>query len=108
MALTQNTGSGIPITGSETTLASITGGPFDHISVYFQGGTGAAGGPLQLALYATVNGIQTRIAQSNVMGSPVASLIEWTYNLPTGIGETELVSAGGTAYAVTIIDLNVP
>lgn len=109
MAVTLNTGTVVPATGIETQVAAIAGGPFDNLSVYFQGGVGGGGGPLGLFLYATVNGVVTRVAQAQVMGTPNASIIEWS--LPGGplagpSETTNVVSAAGTAYSVTVQDLS--
>lgn len=109
MAVTLNTGTVVPATGVETQVAAIAGGPFDNLSVYFQGGVGGGGGPLGLFLYASVNGVVTRVAQAQVMGTPNASIIEWS--LPGGplagpSETTNVVSAAGTAYSVTVQDLS--
>ncbi len=114
MPVTPNTGTVVPVTGIETPVATIAGGPFDKVSVYFQGGQFGGGGPLGLALYATVNGFQTRVAQTQVMGSPTASVVRW--QVPNDLGplagdsatddEQYNVDAGGTNYTVTVIDLS--
>jgi hypothetical protein len=113
MAVLSNTGTATPVTGSETTVATIAPGTsLDNITVYVQGGTGGAGGLLEYALYAEVGGFQTRVAQARTPGSDTATIIDWD----TGIGplagggdgaaQTELIDAGGTNYTVTVIDLS--
>jgi len=106
MAVTFNTGTATPIIGVETTVVSIAPGtPLDNLSVYFVGGQGGGGGALELALYATVGGTLTRVAQARVMGTSDPSLIEWQ-SIGRGAGESEQVDAGGTAYTITILDLS--
>lgn len=111
MAVLSNTGTVTPI-GTELTVAFITPpapGPLDNISVYFVGGTGGGNGQLELALYTTVGGIQTRVAQAKVQGSNTSSIIAWQ-TIGAGAGQTELLDTGGTTYTVTVVDLsaNVP
>lgn len=102
MAVTFATGSVIP-TGSETSVCTITGGPFDKTSVYVQGGVGGQG-QLQYRLYATVGGFLTLVAQSKVLGSNVASLLEWQ-DVATGSTTSIIVNAAGTDYTLTVQDL---
>lgn len=109
MGVLSNTGTLVPVVNAEQQIAVIAGGPFDNISVYFQGGQFGAGGALQLNLYATVSGVLTRVAQAQVMGSRDGTLVEWL--LPGGPDQgppetTNVVSAAGTAYSVTIEDLS--
>lgn len=105
MPVTNNTGTVLPVTGVETVVATIAGGPFDKVSVFFQGGRFGGGGPLGLRLYATVGGLLTRIAERRLMGDIDSSIVDWqTPN--SGASETEEVNAGGTNYTVTVIDLS--
>ncbi len=113
MAVLSNTGTATPVVGSETTVATIAPGTsLDNVTVYVQGGTGGAGGPLEFALYAEVGGFQTRVAQKQLMGTDVPSIIEWDTGIGplagggNGAAQTELVDAGGTNYTVTVIDLS--
>jgi hypothetical protein len=113
MAVTSNTGAATPVTGAETDVVAIApGAPLDNITVYVIGGTGGGGGLLEFALYATVGGFRTRVAQKPIVGSASASIIDFD----TGLGplsggagdraQTEQVDAGGTTYTVTVIDLS--
>ncbi len=113
MAVLSNTGTVTPVGNNETIVASIAPGtPLDNITVYVQGGQFGGGGPLEFALYTTVGGFQTRVAQMQLMGSANGTIIDW----PSGkgplsggsgvAGETDDFSAGGTAYTVTVIDLS--
>jgi hypothetical protein len=105
MPVTSNTGTQTPVIGVETIIATIAGGPFDKVSVYFRGGLNGGGGPIGLALYATVGAFMTRIAETQVMGTANPSIIEWptpNQNNTT----TDDVNAGGTNYTVTVIDLS--
>ena len=106
MAVQFNTGSATPVIGSETDVVAFSPAPgtsLDNISVYFVGGQFGGGGQLELALYATVGGVRTRVAQAKVMGSASPSIIDWQ-SIGRGAGETELLDPGGTQYTVTIID----
>ena len=113
MTVLSNTGTVTPVGNSETVVASIApGSPLDNITVYVQGGQFGGGGPLEFALYTTVGGFQTRVAQMKIMGSAVGTIIDW----PSGkgplsggsgaSGETEDFTAGGSIYTVTVIDLS--
>lgn len=112
MAVTSNTGTITPVVGTEQDVATISGGPFDNLTVYVVGGTGGAGGALEFALYATVGGFRTRVAQKMIMGDNVPSIIDWDtgrgpLNLGSGgKGQTENLDVGGTDYTVTVIDLS--
>lgn len=115
MAVTVNNGTQTPIVGTETTIATIAGGPFDLLSVYFIGGTGGSGGPIGVNLYATVNAIPTLIGSAQVMGSATGSLVEFadlrtgatgTTSLSPGAGSTFLVDAAGSTYTVKVVDLS--
>jgi len=102
MGVTSDTGTVTP-SGSEQTVAAIAGGPFDLVSVYFKGGLGGQpGAPLQLALYALVDGQWTRIAQKQVMGSSSGSLVVW--EATGGAPASYLINAGGTQFEVTVQD----
>lgn len=106
MAVISNTGTVTPVIAAETDVVAIApGSPLDNITVYFVGGRFGGGGPLELALYATVGGFRTRVAQAKVMGSLVSSIVAWQ-TIGKGDGQTELVDAGGTDYTVTVIDLS--
>jgi hypothetical protein len=114
MAVTSNTGAPtLPVVGAETDVAAIAPGtPLDNVTVYVIGGTGGGGGLLEYALYATVGGFRTRVAQKAIVGSAIGSIIDFD----TGLGplsggagdraQTEQVDAGGTTYTVTVIDLS--
>lgn len=123
MAVLVGNGTATPVVGIETTVATIApGAPLDNLSIYFVGGTGGGGGLLELALYATVGGFQTRVGQKKVVGTNTPSLIAWDtgagpFSGGSGgsgsqggsSGQEEIFNAGGTAYTVTVIDLsNVP
>src|SRR5208337_5021247 len=100
MAVLSNTGTAAPVIGAETDVATIApGAPLDNLSVYVQGGLGGSG-PLGLALYAVVGGFRTRVAQAQVQGSSLGTLVEFQ-TIGRGDGETEDVDAGGTSYVVT-------
>jgi hypothetical protein len=106
MAVLSNTGTVTPVVGVETDVAAIVpGAPLDTISVYVEGGLFGAGGFLEYALYATVGGFRTRVAQAQIVGSATPSLIAWQ-TVGRGDGQTEDVFAGGTTYTVTVIDLS--
>ena len=101
MAVLSNTGTVTPVSGAETDVAAIAPGtPLDNVSVYVRGGVGRK---LEYALYATVGGVRTRVAQAGIMGSNAASIIAWQ-TIGKGDGQTEQVDAGGTDYTVTVID----
>src|SRR5271156_3051750 len=112
MAVTANTGTITPIVGLEQDVATIAGGPFDNVSVYIVGGTGGGGGALEFALYATVGGFRTRVAQKKIMGDKVPSIIDWDTGLGPlslgsgGAGQTDNLDVGGTNYTGTVIDLS--
>jgi hypothetical protein len=106
MAVLSSTATITPVIGTETQVATIApGNPLDNITVYFQGGTGGGGGSIGLALYAVVGGFNTRVAQAQVQGSTVASIVEWQ-TIGSGSSETENFDAAGTSYIVTAIDLS--
>jgi hypothetical protein len=114
MAVTTLTGVATPVTGAETTVISIAGGPFDNVSVYYQGGLGGGGGDIGFALLATVDGTLTQIAYAELPGSQIPQLIEWQdptnqQSFPATKANSETnqnVRAGGTSYTITIIDLS--
>lgn len=114
MAVLSNTGTATPVVGAETVVATIApGGPLDNLTVYVVGGIGGGGGPLEYALYAEVGGFQTRVAQKQIVGSNVATILDFDTGLgplaggTAGVlGQTEQVDAGGTNYTVTVIDLS--
>jgi hypothetical protein len=105
MAVTPNTATATPVVGVPTQCGTIAGGPFDNVSVYFQGGLGGGGGPILLNLFAEVNGIQTLIATAMQQGNAAGTLVEWQLT-KTGDGDNFFVNAGGSAYTVTIQDLS--
>jgi hypothetical protein len=107
MAVTFNTSPPtVPVVGAETTVVSIVPGlPLDNLSVYFVGGLGGGGGLLELALYTTVGGVLTRVAQAQVAGSATPSIIAWQ-TVGRGASQTEILNLGGTAYTVTVQDLS--
>jgi hypothetical protein len=101
MAVLSNTGTATPVSGAETDVATIAPGtPLDNVTVYVRGGTGRK---LEYALYATVGGVRTRVAQMQIIGSNVPSIVAWQ-TIGKGDGQTEIVDAGGTNYTVTVID----
>jgi hypothetical protein len=113
MAVTFNTGTVTPVAGAEQDVVAIApGSPLDILTVYVEGGTGGAGGPLEFALYATVGGFRTRVAQKKILGSDTPSIIDFDTGLGPlsggsgGAGQTEQIDAGGTAYTLTVIDLS--
>jgi hypothetical protein len=113
MAVTSNTGTVTPAVGVETDVVAIAPGtPLDNLTVYVVGGTGGGGGLLEFALYATVGGFRTRVAQKTIVGSASASIIDFDTGLGPleggsgGGGQTEQVDAGGTTYTITVIDLS--
>jgi hypothetical protein len=105
MAVTLNTGSALPISGNETSVATIVGGPFDTVSVYAIGGVGGNGnsGLIRYRLYALVGGFQTLVAQCSTLGSNTSQLLEWVDVDVLG-GPSQDVEAGGTAYTLTVQD----
>ena len=84
-------------------MCAISGGPLENLSVYVQGGIGSPS-PLQYRLYATVGGFVTLVAQSQVQGSNVGTLLEWQ-NVSTGAANSLVIDAAGTTYTVTVQDL---
>lgn len=113
MPVTVGNGTVTPVVGTETDVAFIAPGtPLDNLSVYVVGGTGGGGGPLEFALYATVGGFRTRVAQKMIRGDDTPSIIDWDTGLGPlsggsgGAGQTEQIDAGGTTYTVTVIDLS--
>lgn len=106
MAVLSNTGTVTPITQSEQDVVAIVpGAPLDNLTVYFVGGQLGGGAPLMLALYATVGGTRTRVAQAQVQGSSSPSIIAWQ-SIGRGDGETEQLNVGGTTYTISVIDLS--
>jgi len=121
MAVQANTGTVTPSTALSRIVVALAAGPFDNLSVYFQGGLGGGGGDLLLTLIALVAGIPTRIASKRVQGSADPSLIAWETSAngtnpainpsysrnSSGAGQTEIVkNVGGTAYHVEVLDLS--
>jgi hypothetical protein len=95
----------LPVVNVETDVATITpGAPLDNISVYFVGGQGSPG-PLRLRLYAVVGGFRTLVAQTQLMGTPIPSIIDFQ-TVGRGDSSTDVVDPAGTAYIVTIQDLS--
>src|SRR5271170_1692479 len=113
MPVTVGNGSVTPVVGTEQDVATIApGAPLDNISVYVVGGTGGGNGPLEYALYTTVGGVRTRVAQKQLRGTDVPGLIDWDTGLGplagggNGAAQSDLIDAGGTSYTVTVIDLS--
>jgi hypothetical protein len=102
MPVTSVTGTVTPSLGSETTLATLGGGPFDLVSTYVVGGASGDGVGLCIyRMYVTVGGLSSLIAESRVVGSAKGAILQWQL-IGAGSGESQFVVAGGTAYRLTV------
>src|SRR5208337_2121511 len=105
MAVTSNTGTTTPLVGGEVAVATIAGGPYDSVTAYVQGGDSVDGlGQNLYRLYALVGTTTTLLAETQVLGGPKATILQW--QVPrTGAGDSQFVQAGGTSYIVKVLAL---